>query len=110
MYTWIWEAEETSPFTGSVTVKIPKHQERAQLLKEMGFTVKDGKAELKDTLDASGVLYDFVKKNVEKVDLKRREDGMIFDKVEMLEYDVDGATVLTEIGTKLQAGVRLGKS
>lgn len=96
-------------FNGVVTVKIPKHQDRIRFLKELRTSIKDGEA-TEANLEMSDKLLDYAKSHIEKVDLKRLDDGFEFNSVEQLEYDIHGADVLGDIASVLIQGVRLSKS
>ena len=115
MYFYDWIAGEEFGFVGTCKIKIPKNQERMRFIKSMNISAVEnketGKLEGKseDPMKSVEVLLDFAASHIEKVDLKRKGDDMIFDKVEMLEYDVKGQEVLSAIGNKLMFGVELGK-
>ncbi len=98
-------------FSGSVKVKIPKHQERVRFAKTLNTVVDTSGALVQaNTMSRSEQMMDFAVKHIEKVDLKRVSDGYVFNSIEMLEYDKDGAHVLMDIANHLIEGISLGKS
>lgn len=98
-------------FVGKVKVKIPKHGERLQFLKQISLSVSgDGTVDRQHSVDLSEKIIAYAVGHIESVDLTRSSDQMKFSSVEMLEYDVDGLDVLSDIGKMLMDGVRLSKS
>jgi hypothetical protein len=97
-------------FDGSVKVKVPKHVDRIKLIRSLNTTVDVSGELVKTGMDSAEKLMDFAKSHIETVSLKRIEDGVEVKNVEWLEYDVDGAEVLSEISNVLLQGVKLGKS
>lgn len=98
-------------FVGKVKVKIPKHSERLQFLKQISLAVSnDGTVDRQHSVDLSEKIIAYAVAHIESVDLTRSKDQMKFGNVDMLEYDVDGLDVLSDIGKMLMDGVRLSKS
>lgn len=97
-------------FEGTVKVKVPKHIDRIKLLREINTKVDPSGALLNTGMDSAEKLMEFAKSHIESVSLKRIEDGLEINKLEWLEYDVDGAEVLSDISTMLIQGVKLGKN
>lgn len=98
-------------FSGMVKVKIPKHQERVRFVKTLNTNVNSsGELVQSNVMSRAEIMMDFAVKHIESVDLKRIEDGFVINSVEMLEYDKDGAHVLTDIANHLIEGISLGKS
>ena len=97
-------------FSGYVRVAIPKHSERMNYLKSLSLSIKDGELTKSEAIDQAEMMIEFAKSKIVEVRLSRIEDGFVFDKVEMLEYDSDGPSILTQVASKLANGVKLGKS
>lgn len=113
MFTFEWKPKDTdeSLFDGSVTIKVPNHMVRLAFLKELGTMVLDTGEMVQDKkLELSSKLIEFAMKQIEKVALVRKSDGMIVTEKEWLFHDVDGSAILGEIGNSLINGVKLGKN
>ena len=118
MYTFDWipnakasDDNDAPVFTGKVTVKIPKHMERLKALKGINLKVdSDGAVVEGDAMDAYEKQLAFAIGQIESVDLVRAEDGMVFNSVEMLEYDSDGMAILANLAGELAQGIKLGKN
>ena len=120
MYQFKWEPKDKTiadgnvipaKFDGAVLVKVPSHVERIQFLKSI-HTKIDEKGEMEsDKASENAInLMSFAIKQIEKVELIRKEDKLVVNDCKWLEYDIDGATILKEIGYCLFEGVKLGKS
>lgn len=100
-------------FSGHVLIKVPKHVERLRYLTSLKSNISaSGSLEEKEASELENMekVFEFVKKHIAEVDLKRIEDGLSVTSPEWLEYDKDGARVLREIGDTLMYGIKLGKS
>lgn len=97
-------------FEGTVKVKVPKHTDRIKVLRDINTSVSSTGALENVGIDSAEKLMNFAKSNIESVDLKRISDGLVVNKVDWLEYDIDGADILSDISNILIQGVRLGKS
>lgn len=98
-------------FSGEILLQIPKNSERMSLLKDLSLAI-DSKGEINksDAINRSEQMVEFALKHIKEVKLVRVEDGFIFDKADMLEYDSDGAAILNQVASVLANGVKLGKS
>lgn len=104
------EIDEEWPFTGEIVVKMTKATERLKLSKECRIEVKDGEVQSKDTTETAIKLIEIAKEKIKKVNLRRKDDGFVFNNVEDLEYDTEGAEILSTIGGKVLEGVKIGKN
>lgn len=97
-------------FEGTIKVKVPKHVERIKVIRDLNTKIEANGELVKTGMDSAEKLMEFAKSNIESVNLKRIEDGLEVKSIEWLEYDVDGAEILSDISQVLLAGVKLGKS
>lgn len=98
-------------FDGMVKVRIPSNAERIKFMKSTALIAnQDGQVIETKGIDQTIAFAEFAKSHIEKVELKRLEDGYEFKTLEELDFDVDGLEVLTDIGVKLSQGIRLGKN
>lgn len=95
--------EVDSPFTGSVTYKIPKYTERLKFMKDCKIGVKD---ESPDTEK----MVNLAIQHITIVDLTHKETETKITCVDDLEYIKEGADVLNSIANELIQGVSLGKN
>lgn len=102
--------EKEPVMTGVVKIKIPKHAERIKYVKSLNTKIVDGELHNEDGLGGAEKMLDFAKQQIESVDLVRKEDGYIFNSIDLLDHDADGAEILTDIAKLLIEGVRLGKN
>ena len=101
---------KSSPFDGVIKVKPLKHQDRLKLVKEYeGKIGPTGEIEKRSGTETMSMMMEIAVKQIESVDLKRLDDGFHITSVDFLEYDEDGASVLSDIGADILKGVRLGK-
>lgn len=113
MYTFEWKPknQETSKFEGTVLVKVPDHIERMNFVKNLNTTVdQSGQLVEAKGIDLSVKLIAYATQYVDKVSLKRKDDGYQVPDVKWLSYDIDGAEILGEIGWCLFEGIKLGKN
>jgi len=97
-------------FEGSVTLKVPRHVDRIKVIRSLSTKIDESGELVKSGMDSAEKLMDFAKAQIESVNLKRIDDGLEIKTVEWLEYDVDGAEILSEISNTLIQGIKLGKS
>ena len=95
--------EKDSPFEGIVILKVPKYTERLKYMRECGIGKKDSEI---DQLKLIKIGID----HITKVELIRKEDKHVFKSVDDLEYDKDGADVLSSIANDIVSGIRLGEN
>lgn len=104
--------EKPAVFDGHCVVKIPKHSERIAFSRGVKTKIVNG--ELSEDSDPQLTyaerLYEFAKSHIQEVKLVRKEDGLEFTSIEMLEYDKDGEAVLASIANMLIEGVKLKKT
>lgn len=97
-------------FSGSITLKVPKHTERIRFAKTLTSKVQNGELIEDKEMTNAEKIFNYVREHVQSVCLVRISDGLAFDSIEMLEHDKDGEDVIGELGNKLIEGVRLGKN
>lgn len=136
MYTFRWKPEETEEpevdasgkvikeadgsaktkkvaplFTGDVLLEIPKNSERLAYIKGLSLSIgSDGTLNKSEAIDRADSMMSFALKYIKEVNLVRLEDGFVFNKPDMLEYDSDGSQLLVQIASKLANGIKLGKN
>lgn len=97
-------------FSGIVKCNIPKHGDRMKFVNTISSEInQEGELTEAKGVDKGQMMIDFAMKHIKEVNLVRKEDGFIFNKIEMLEYDIDGANILMQIAGKLSQGIHLGK-
>lgn len=98
-------------FSGYVKVKVPKHFDRINVIKSIRNKINsNGELVEASNMESAEILMEFAKKQIDQVNLVRIDDSLEVKTVEWLEYDIDGAEVLSDISTVLVQGVKLGKS
>jgi len=102
--------KKDSPFKGIVQLKMPKYLERMKLMKKCNFNTSNGKDEKTDGLDSMEKLIQISLDHIHSVKLIRIDDEREFNCIDDLEYDVEGSSLLNEIGQKIIGGARLGKN
>ena len=113
MYQFKWSPKdkENSKFDGFVMLNVPSHIERITFLKTMHTKIDENGEMVSEHASENAInLMSFAIKQIDKFELVRKEDRFVVPDKEWLEYDIDGASILKEIGYCLFEGVKLGKS
>lgn len=106
-------------YEGFIEMRAPSYDEVMDIQESCQIDVEEG--ESKDEARArlikknSSVAFirkvaAFVPQFVQKVEIKRLEDGFVFDSFDMLKYDTDMFAVITELATRLVGKHQVGKS
>lgn len=111
MFTAKWIAKEGSAVEGCAIVRVPKNLDRIKFLQTIHTSIgADGALDMAKANENATNVISFALKHIDSVELIRKEDGFKVPSVEWLEYDIDGALVLREIGNFLIQGISLGKN
>ena len=93
---------ESEIFTGEIVLRAPTFDERCDYLD----IVQDESAKDLEKLKA---LVKKSESHYEKIDLKRKEDGALYESFEDLTTDQDCTHIMIQVATKLIGGFKMGK-
>ena len=100
---------ESHNFKGYITVKVPRYKERMALLRETNIKITD-KGEVEagaEKFDLAIKLAEIAEDHIAKVSVKRGEEE--FNTYEDLEYLEEGTALISEVGSMVISGIKMGK-
>ena len=120
MYQMTWKpktleingGQVESAFEGEILLQAPKYVERIAYFKELALLsgkVLDA-ANTEENAERVSKMIDIARKHIVKVNLKRKDDGIVFSSIDDLEFDSDGGDILIQVCAYLLEGARLGKN
>lgn len=99
---------------GSVMLDVPRSKERMLLLKKVNFQAVEGElkggGQMSAGIELSDLLGQELEKRTSEIELVHVESGVAMASLEELEMYEEGGEVLSELGSALMRGVKLGKN
>lgn len=95
-------------FKGWALIDVRPFVERAQMLKDLDLSVKEGEAVPADQMDKVIKIQELAKKHVKKIEVDF--EGTKFTSADELECYVEGQEVINELAGFVLNGVKLSKN